>query len=188
MHSNHVTCSTGSDSPTTLSPNVLPGAFTDEIHRNDRGRCDRFFQARDYFRKRLLKCGSCKGHGRVARRQRVSRLCSGGQFIIVCVLKCCVIRDPCQQWLRPIRAQNESHGIREHHPRVDAYARIYDGHVLNIAGASGARYSLLPPENATGNYVKVVQRIPVKILFEGGQDPQHLLRPGMSVEPNVKVK
>ena len=71
---------------------------------------------------------------------------------------------------------------------VDTYGRDYDGHVLNIAGASGARYSLLPPENATGNYVKVVQRIPVKILFEGGQDPQHLLRPGMSVEPNVKVK
>jgi len=71
---------------------------------------------------------------------------------------------------------------------VDTYGRIYDGHVLNIAGASGARFSLLPPENATGNYVKVVQRIPVKILFEKGQDPQHLLRPGMSVEPNVKVK
>ena len=71
---------------------------------------------------------------------------------------------------------------------VDTYGRTYDGHVLNIAGASGARYSLLPPENATGNYVKVVQRIPVKILFENGQDPQHLLRPGMSVEPDVKVK
>jgi membrane fusion protein, multidrug efflux system len=71
---------------------------------------------------------------------------------------------------------------------VDAYGRTYSGHVLNIAGASGARYSLLPPENATGNYVKVVQRIPVKIVFEEGQDPQHLLRPGMSVEPDVKVR
>jgi membrane fusion protein (multidrug efflux system) len=71
---------------------------------------------------------------------------------------------------------------------VDTYGRAYDGHVLNIAGASGARYSLLPPENATGNYVKVVQRIPVKIVFEKGQDPEHLLRPGMSVEPNTKVK
>src|SRR5262249_8961349 len=48
---------------------------------------------------------------------------------------------------------------------VDAYGRVYDGHVLNVAGASGARYSLLPPENATGNYVKVVQRVPVKIIF-----------------------
>lgn len=71
---------------------------------------------------------------------------------------------------------------------VDTYGRKYDGHVLNIAGASGARYSLLPPENATGNYVKVVQRIPVKIVFEKGQDPEHLLRPGMSVEPNVNVQ
>ena len=71
---------------------------------------------------------------------------------------------------------------------VDAYGRTYKGHVFNIAGASGARYSLLPPENATGNYVKVVQRIPVKILFEEGQDPQHLLRPGMSVEPQVRVR
>jgi membrane fusion protein, multidrug efflux system len=71
---------------------------------------------------------------------------------------------------------------------VDAYGRTYHGRVFNIAGASGARYSLLPPENATGNYVKVVQRIPVKILFDKGQDPQHLLRPGMSVEAAVKVK
>jgi membrane fusion protein, multidrug efflux system len=71
---------------------------------------------------------------------------------------------------------------------VDTYGRTYDGHIDSIAGATGARYSLLPPENATGNYVKVVQRIPVKIYFEKGQDPQHLLRPGMSVEPNVRVK
>lgn len=71
---------------------------------------------------------------------------------------------------------------------VDTYGRTYDGHVLNIAGSTGARYSLLPPENATGNYVKVVQRIPVKIVFEKGQDPEHLLRPGMSVEPDVKVR
>jgi membrane fusion protein (multidrug efflux system) len=71
---------------------------------------------------------------------------------------------------------------------VDTYGRSYDGHVLNIGGATGALYSLLPPENATGNYVKVVQRIPVKIVFDQGQDPQHPLRPGMSVEPKVRVK
>ena len=71
---------------------------------------------------------------------------------------------------------------------VDTYNREYAGHIDSIAGASGARYSLLPPENATGNYVKVVQRIPVKIFFEKGQDPEHLLRPGMSVEPEVNVK
>ena len=71
---------------------------------------------------------------------------------------------------------------------VDTYGRTYNGRVLNIAGATGARSSLLPPENATGNYVKVVQRLPVKIVFDEGQDPQHLLRPGMSVEPDVKVQ
>ena len=71
---------------------------------------------------------------------------------------------------------------------VDAYGRTYQGRVLNIAGASGARYSLLPPENATGNYVKVVQRIPVKIVFDEGQDADHLLRLGMSVEPNVRIR
>jgi len=71
---------------------------------------------------------------------------------------------------------------------VDAYDRTYDGRVLNIAGASGARYSLLPPENATGNYVKVVQRIPVRIVFDRGQDPENLLRLGMSVEPKVRVR
>lgn len=71
---------------------------------------------------------------------------------------------------------------------VDTYGRKYKGHVDSIGGASGARFSLFPPENATGNYVKVVQRIPVKIVFEKGQDREHLLRPGMSVEPAVRVK
>jgi membrane fusion protein (multidrug efflux system) len=71
---------------------------------------------------------------------------------------------------------------------VDTYGREYNGHVDSIAAASGARYSLLPPENATGNYVKVVQRIPVKILFDEGQDAVHLLRPGMSVVPTVRIR
>ncbi len=71
---------------------------------------------------------------------------------------------------------------------VDAYSREYHGKVDSIAGASGARFSLLPPENATGNYVKVVQRVPVKIVFDAGQDPRHLLRPGMSVVPTVITK
>jgi len=69
---------------------------------------------------------------------------------------------------------------------VDAYdGRKYEGRVDSIAAATGARFSLLPPENATGNFVKVVQRVPVKIVFDEGQDPDHLLRPGMSVEPTV---
>jgi membrane fusion protein (multidrug efflux system) len=68
---------------------------------------------------------------------------------------------------------------------VDAFDRDYDGYVENLAGASGARFSLLPPENATGNYVKVVQRVPVRIGFKQGQDPNFRLRPGMSVEPKI---
>ncbi len=69
---------------------------------------------------------------------------------------------------------------------VDSYGgRKYRGHVDSIAAASGAKFSLLPPENATGNYVKVVQRIPVKILLEPGEDRDHSLLPGMSVEPTV---
>src|SRR5260221_5072581 len=68
---------------------------------------------------------------------------------------------------------------------VDAYGRDYNGTVESIAGASSAKFSLLPPENATGNYVKVVQRIPVRIAFDPGQNSDHLLRPGMSVGPSV---
>jgi membrane fusion protein (multidrug efflux system) len=71
---------------------------------------------------------------------------------------------------------------------VDAYGRDYKGHVFGISQATGVQYSLLPPENATGNYVKVVQRVPVKIVFDPGQDAQHLLRVGLSVEPRVRVR
>jgi membrane fusion protein (multidrug efflux system) len=71
---------------------------------------------------------------------------------------------------------------------VDTTAKDYKGHVQSIAGASGAITSLLPPENATGNYVKVVQRIPVKITFDQGETREHVLRPGMSVEPKVWIR
>lgn len=72
---------------------------------------------------------------------------------------------------------------------VDAYGgRTFTGHVDSIAAATGARFSLLPPENATGNYVKVVQRVPVKIALDDGQDAEHLLRPGMSVVPTVYTR
>jgi membrane fusion protein, multidrug efflux system len=71
---------------------------------------------------------------------------------------------------------------------VDMTGKDYKGHVDSIAGASGAITSLLPPENASGNYVKVVQRIPVKITFDPGETKEHLLRPGMSVEPKVWVR
>jgi membrane fusion protein (multidrug efflux system) len=71
---------------------------------------------------------------------------------------------------------------------VDANGKSYKGKVDSIAGASGARFSLLPPENATGNYVKVVQRIPVKIVLDPGENKDQLLRPGMSVTPKVWIK
>ena len=70
---------------------------------------------------------------------------------------------------------------------VDAYpGRKFDGHVASIQAGSGTAFSLLPPENATGNYVKIVQRVPVKIVFDN--PPDVLLGPGMSVVPTVKVK
>jgi membrane fusion protein (multidrug efflux system) len=68
---------------------------------------------------------------------------------------------------------------------VDANGRSYNGKVDSVAGASGARFSLLPPENATGNYVKVVQRIPVKIVLDPNANKDHQLRPGMSVTPKA---
>jgi membrane fusion protein, multidrug efflux system len=72
--------------------------------------------------------------------------------------------------------------------RVDTFGRDYRGYVEHMPGASGDRFSLLPPENATGNYVKVVQRLPVRILLRPGQDPDHSLHPGMSVEPTVWLR
>jgi membrane fusion protein (multidrug efflux system) len=70
--------------------------------------------------------------------------------------------------------------------KVDAYGgKTLTGKIDSIAAATGARFSLLPPENATGNFVKVVQRVPVKIVLDAGQDPQNVLRPGMSVTPTV---
>src|SRR5207245_1931326 len=71
---------------------------------------------------------------------------------------------------------------------VDSNGKKYKGHVQSIAGASGSITSLLPPENATGNYVKVVQRIPVKITFDPGETKENALRPGMSVEPKVWIR
>lgn len=70
--------------------------------------------------------------------------------------------------------------------RADAYGgKTFNGKVESLAAATGARFSLLPPDNSTGNYVKVVQRIPVRISLDAGQDPEHLLRAGMSVVPTI---
>jgi membrane fusion protein (multidrug efflux system) len=84
--------------------------------------------------------------------------------------------------------------LRKMHPgqgvdiRVDTYGRKYHGYIQSMPGATGARTSLLPPENATGNFVKVVQRLPVRIRLNEGENNDHLLRPGMSVEPKVWLK
>jgi len=92
-------------------------------------------------------------------------------------------------WVTASFKESQLRTIRPGQPAeigVDAYGgRKYRGRVDSIAAATGARFSLLPPENATGNYVKVVQRVPVKIVFEQGQDKERVLRPGMSVVPTV---
>ncbi|HTC94698.1 MAG TPA: HlyD family secretion protein [Terriglobales bacterium] len=76
--------------------------------------------------------------------------------------------------------------------KVDAYGRKWKGHVTNLGGGTGSIFSLLPPENATGNYVKVVQRVPVRLDFDRpeGEDfnSEGLLKPGLSVEPEVRVR
>ncbi len=71
---------------------------------------------------------------------------------------------------------------------VDSNGRTYNGRVDSIGGATGPLFSVLPPENATGNYVKIVQRVPVKIVLDPGENRDHWLRPGMSVEPKVYLR
>src|SRR3984885_8622978 len=76
--------------------------------------------------------------------------------------------------------------------KVDAYGRTWKAHVTNTGAGAGSVFSLLPPENATGNYVKVVQRVPVRIDFDRAPGPdfnaEGLLKPGLSVEPEVRVR
>ncbi|MDX6458174.1 MAG: rane fusion protein multidrug efflux system [Acidobacteriaceae bacterium] len=84
--------------------------------------------------------------------------------------------------------------LRHMHPgqpvtiHVDTFGRDYKGTVEDMAGAAGPLFSLFPPENASGNYVKIVQRFPIRIRIDRGEDPNHDLRPGMSVEATVKVR
>ena len=69
---------------------------------------------------------------------------------------------------------------------IDTYGnRVFHARVDSISAATGARFSLLPPENASGNFVKVVQRVPVKLVLTDQLDPEHTLRPGMSAEVTV---
>lgn len=99
---------------------------------------------------------------------------------------------PPQVWVTANFKETQLTSMRPGQPvsvTVDAYPeRKLRGHVDSIQAGSGARFSLLPPENATGNYVKVVQRVPVKILLDEQPDVQRVLGPGMSVEPDVRIK
>ena len=69
--------------------------------------------------------------------------------------------------------------------KVDMYDQTFTGHVDSVAGATGSRLSLLPPENATGNFVKVVERIPVKIILDPIPPDKAILRPGMNVDVTI---
>ena len=72
--------------------------------------------------------------------------------------------------------------------KVDTYRQEFEGVVDSIAGAAGSRQALLPPQNATGNFIKVVQRIPVKILVKPNKNPNLVLRPGMNVEATIYTR
>jgi len=99
---------------------------------------------------------------------------------------------PSDLWVTANFKETQLDYIRPGQPvevEVDAFpGKTFKGHVDSIQRGSGARFSLLPPENASGNYVKVVQRVPVKIVFDEPPDPHYPLGPGMSVTPEVKVK
>jgi membrane fusion protein (multidrug efflux system) len=99
---------------------------------------------------------------------------------------------PDSLWVIANFKETQLRGMRPGQPvtiTVDAYPnRMFRGHVDSIQAGSGAAFSLLPPENATGNYVKVVQRVPVKIVFDDPPDPHDVLGPGMSVVPTVTVR
>jgi membrane fusion protein (multidrug efflux system) len=124
--------------------------------------------------------------GRIARKAiEVGALVSVGQPLMAVV--------PGEIWVTANFKESQIGRVRPGESvdiTVDAYPdKVFKGHVDSIQAGTGARFSLIPPENATGSYVKVVQRVPVKIVFEPNQiDPQHLLVPGMSVVPEVKVK
>jgi membrane fusion protein (multidrug efflux system) len=93
-------------------------------------------------------------------------------------------------WITANFKETQLHHMRAGQPvtiHVDSFDKDYRGVVEDMAGAAGPLFSLFPPENATGNYVKIVQRFPVRVHIDKDQDPEHNLRPGMSVEAKVRV-
>jgi membrane fusion protein, multidrug efflux system len=123
--------------------------------------------------------------GRITRK-RVERgaYVQVGQTLFVIV--------PDQVWVVANYKETQLEHMRPGQPAsiyVDAYPdKVFHGHVDSIQAGSGAAFSLLPPENATGNYVKVVQRVPVKIVIDDPPDDEHVLGPGMSVVPEIQVR
>ena len=95
-------------------------------------------------------------------------------------------------WVTANLKETQTRDLRPGDPvevEVDAYpGRTFHGRLQSISPATGARFSLLPPDNATGNYTKVVQRIPVRVRFEGARDAAHPLRPGMSATVRIKAR
>ena len=124
--------------------------------------------------------------GRVTRKAvEVGALVQVGQPLLAIV--------PGEVWVTANFKESQVGNIRPGEPvdvTVDAYPdKVFKAHVDSVQAGTGSRFSLIPPENATGSYVKVVQRVPVKIVFEPNQiDSQHLLAPGMSAVPEVKIK
>jgi membrane fusion protein (multidrug efflux system) len=128
---------------------------------------------------------SAPASGRVTRRTaEVGAYAQVGQALMTIV--------PDDVWVMANFKETQLTDIRPGQPAeiwVDAYPElVFKGYVDSVQAGTGARFSLLPPENATGNFIKVVQRVPVKIVFDGPPDPDHLLGPGMSVVPVVKVR
>jgi membrane fusion protein (multidrug efflux system) len=123
--------------------------------------------------------------GRITRKSvELGALLQPGQALFVLV--------PAEMWVLANFKETQLKSMRPGQPveiRLDTYPdKVFRGHVDSFQTGTGSRFSLLPPENATGNYVKVVQRLPVKIVFDEQPDSEHLIAPGMSVEPEVKVR
>jgi membrane fusion protein (multidrug efflux system) len=124
--------------------------------------------------------------GRVTRKSvEVGALVQVGQPLLAVV--------PGDVWVTANFKESQIGNIKPGQPvdvSVDAYPdKVFKAHVDSIQSGTGARFSLIPPENATGSYVKVVQRVPVKIVFDANQiDSQHMLAPGMSAVPEVQIK
>jgi membrane fusion protein (multidrug efflux system) len=124
--------------------------------------------------------------GRVTRKAvEIGQVVSPGQPLLSVV-------DLDDVWVIANYKETELTRVRAGQPakvEVDMYpGKVFKGRVDSIQGGSGAVFSLLPPENATGNYVKIVQRIPIKIVLDRGENAGHLLVPGMSVVPTVTLR